>query len=244
MKRKMKQLLQSAYEPPLPQKKSEFIHSLNYPKTRWKDFLISQLSYINRKVWIASVFLFIVAIIFETRFQYDDIRLLWVISAIIPFLVMTGITEIARSAVFGMEELEMSTRYNLKSVLFARMGILGAGNMLMLMAVMPLLADKINLGMIRTGVYLMVPYLLTCVLSCKVIERGRNKEVPVYCAGVAAFVSTLGYILGSVQSVMYQDRYFICWVAILTLLSILLYKGLRQMIKNMEEMKCNLSLTD
>jgi MFS family permease len=116
--------------------------------------------------------------------------------------------------------------------------------MLMLLAVMPLLAEKVNIGIINTGVYLMVPYLLTCIISCKVIDRIRGKEIPIYCAGAAAFVSTLGFLLNSVQSTIYQERYFVFWVAILVALVALLFRGLRQLINNMEEMKCNLSLTD
>jgi hypothetical protein len=240
----MKQQLHNAFDAPSPQKKREFIQSLNYPKIRRKDFLLSQFGFIHRKVWIASAFLFIAAMIFETLIQPGDIRLLWVISALIPFFVMTSITEIARSTVFGMEELEMSTKYNLKSILLTRMGILGAGNMLMLLAGLPLLAEKVKIGIINAGVYLMVPYLLTCILSCMVLNRMGNKEIPVYCAGAAAFVSTLGFILNSVQSAIYQERYFIFWVAILVVLIILLFRGLRQLINNMEEMKCNLFLTD
>jgi hypothetical protein len=240
----MRQHLHNAFEAPSPQKKYEFIQSLNYPKTRRKDFLLSQFGYIHRKVWIASLCLFIIAMIFETQIQTGDIRLLWVISALIPFFVMTSITEIARSTVFGMEELEMSTKYNLKNILLTRMGILGAGNMLMLLAVLPLLAEKVNIGIINTGVYLMVPYLLTCILSCMVLNRIGNKEIPVGCAGAAAFVSFLGFVLNSVQSAIYQERYFIIWVATLVVLIILLFRGLRQLINNMEDIKCNLSLTD
>jgi hypothetical protein len=244
MKKKMRQHLHNAFEAPLPQKKSEFIQSLNYPKTRRNDFLLSQLGYIHRKVWIASACLFIAVIIFVTQIQTGDIRLLWLISALTPFFVMTSITEIARSSVFGMEELEMSTKYNLKSILLARMGILGTGNMLVLLAVLPILAEKVNIGIVNTAVYLMVPYLLTCILSCMVLNRIGNKEIPLYCAGAAAIVSILGFILNSVQSAIYQERYFIIWVAILIVLIILLFRGLRQLINNMEEMKCNLSLTD
>lgn len=244
MKRKMRQQLHIAFEAPLPQKKSEFIQGLNYPKIRRTDFLLNQFGYIDRRVWIASAVLFIAAMFIETQIQPGDIRLLWVISALTPFFVMTSITEIARSAVFGMEELEMSTKYNLKSILLTRMGILGAGNMLMLLAVMPLLAEKVYLGIINTGVYLMVPYLLTCIISCKVIDRISGKEIPLYCAGTAAFVSTLGFLLNSAHSAIYQERYFIFWVAILVALVVLLFRGLRQLINNMEEMKCNLSLTD
>jgi hypothetical protein len=240
----MKQHLHNVFEAPSPQKKYEFVQSLNYPKTRRKEFLLRQFGYIHRKVWIASACLFIVAMIFVTQIHTGDIRLLWVVSALTPFFVMTSITEIARSTVFGMEELEMSTKYNLKSILLTRMGILGAGNMLMLLALLPLLAEKVNIGLINTGVYLMVPYLLTCILSCMVLNHIGNKEIPVGCAGAAAFVSTMGFILNSVQSAIYQERYFIFWFAILVVLIILLFRGLRQLINNMEEMKCNLSLTD
>ena len=50
---------------------------------------------------------------------------LWIISALIPFIAMSILTENARSGIYLMAELEMAARFSLKSVILARMEILG-----------------------------------------------------------------------------------------------------------------------
>ena len=60
-----------------------------------------------------------------------------ILSACIPFLALATIAEAGCSARFGMEELELSSRFSLQAVLCARLGILNGENLLLLGALMP-----------------------------------------------------------------------------------------------------------
>ena len=177
MKKKMKNFISQAYTPPIPNRKEEFLRSLNYPKVRRTDFIFSQLGYIRKRVWIASLFLYLAAILLGSHIDRGDMKLLWSFSAILPYLAMITITETTRSKVYGLAELELTTRYNLRCILFARMTALGVGNLMTLILMLPILAGKINLNIFKIGIYLLVPYLITSFLSYKIINQVRTKDL-------------------------------------------------------------------
>lgn len=239
MKQKLKQNILNAYEIPEPLQKEEFIKSLNFPKIRWYDFLLYQFGYIRKKIWIASILLFLAAILLGSLLQKGDMKLLWSVSAIIPFLALLGITEIARSAVFGLAELEMSTRYNLRGVLLARMCIIGIGNFILILSLTCILAGRIEVQVLKLGIYFMIPYLLTNFISYVVVNRSRSKDISYYCAAVAASVSGSGLFFGRIWEVIYQQQYFILWLVAFVVLIAALSKEIRKLIHNTEELIWN-----
>lgn len=239
MKKELKNYISKAYSPPSPNHKEEFLNTLNYPKVRWFDFLLSQLGYIRKRIWVASLLLYLTAILLGSLMDHGDLKLLWSISAILPYLAMLTITETARSAVYGLAELEMTSRYNLRSVLYARMTALGFLNLLMLIIILPILAGKIDLNVFKIGIYLLVPYLITSFLSYKIINRVRSKELSYYCAVLAAAVSCFGLLIRQLWVVIYQQQYFILWLAASVLLTIFLVKEIKLLINHSEEMLWN-----
>ena len=64
--------------------------------------------------------------------QLRELSLPVILSASIPFLALATIAEAGCSARFGMEELELSSRFSLQAVLCARLGILNGENLLLL----------------------------------------------------------------------------------------------------------------
>lgn len=243
MKRELKQALKDAYSIPKPPKKEEFLRTLNYPKTRWYDFLFSQISYIQKKVWVVSLLLFIIILLFMALLQKGDSFLLWAVSAMFPFLALVTVTETARSAVFGLAELEMTTRYSLRSVLFTRMGTIGTGNLMLLLILAPILAGKVGLGVFKIGVYLLVPYLLTSFILFTIVNHIRSKDHTYFCAAAAAIVSSGGLLFGKVWCVIYQQQYFLLWLAFFIILAVALSKEISILLKNTEELVWNSFLT-
>ncbi|WMJ89954.1 hypothetical protein [Anaerocolumna sp. MB42-C2] len=243
MNSKLKKAIKCSYEIPKPKRKEEFLSNLPYPKTRGQDFLRSQVGYIHKRVWVTSFILFILILVFCHSFKKDDLRILMAVSAMIPILTSVTVTEIIRSSVFGMDELEMTTRYNLRSLVLARMGILGMGNMLLLLLTIPVLSIRIEIESVWIGVYLLGPYLLTCFISFALINRFRSNEITYYCAGAAVLVWCLELLLNYSRLTIYEPRYISLWLAILALLLIAFSKELHKYIKNTEELLWNSSLT-
>ena len=71
------------------------------------------------------------------------------------------VTEQNRFHIFLMSELEMAARFSLKSVVLARMEILGIVHLLVLLFLIPVCARLHGTSVFQTGLYLLVPYLLT-----------------------------------------------------------------------------------
>lgn len=86
---------------------------------------------------------------------------MWGISALLPFAAVSVVTEQNRFHIFLMSELEMAARFSLKSVVLARMEILGIVHLLVLLFLIPVCARLHGASVFQTGLYLLVPYLLT-----------------------------------------------------------------------------------
>lgn len=178
--------LQQVYEPPAPRKKGEFLRQFQQPELSTFRFLLTQAAYLRPWNWISAVAIFMLALWMTRNQQPGDI---WMVSALLPFAALTTVTELSRSARYHMEELEMSARFSLKSLLMARMTLLGLGNLVLLAVLLPMVVVWSELPVAVTGCVLLCPYCLTSVVCLMLSRRFRGSEVVFVCAGVAATVS-------------------------------------------------------
>ena len=196
---------------------------------------MSQIGYIPKKVWIISVILLLIVMVFSYLFKVDDLRILWAASAMVPILVLVTITEITCSTIFGMNELEMTARFNLRSLVLARMGILGTGNLALFLITIPVLSIKLEMESVRIGVFLLVPYLLTCFISFVLVNRFHSGEITYYCAGAAVLVWCLEILLNCSRLTIYEHRHFSWWLVVLAVLLTAVIREIYIFIKNTEE---------
>lgn len=97
----------------------------------WPGFLLSRYT-LYPEMELAPVCIFVAAVLLTPQpWQTAVIQALLrelslpvILSACIPFLALATIAEAGCSARFGMEELELSSRFSLQAVLCARLGIL------------------------------------------------------------------------------------------------------------------------
>lgn len=211
MNRYMKQELKKTFAVPVPnpQEKARFLRTLPQPSIPMWQFLLTQIAYLRKWVLVFSV-LFLLPTLWSNRHMNADT--LWRISALIPFLALLAVTESTRSAVYGMQEFEMSTRFSIKSVMLARMSILGLLDAFVLCALIPFYAAGIKLSLLQTGLYLLVPYLLTANSSLWLVRRFHGKEALYGCLCAAAFVSLLSCGLRLLADIIYQISYVHWWL--------------------------------
>jgi hypothetical protein len=164
---------------------------------------------------------------------------LWPVSTILPYLALITITETTRSAVYGLSELEMSTRYNLRGVLLSRMAVIGVGNIIFLFIMIPVLAHKIDFYLFNIGIYLLVPYLLTSFLSFWLVNKVRTKDFSYYCATIAIVISSCELFLSELYSFIYNQQYFILWLLASIVLTILLFQEIKNLINHSEALIWN-----
>ena len=85
--------------------------------------------------------------------------------------------------------LALSARFSLHAVLCARLGILGAGNLLLLVVLMPLGPHFWGTDLSMTAACILLPYLLTCALTLPAVRKLRGRDCTILCAGISALVS-------------------------------------------------------
>lgn len=232
----MKKMLQAAYEAPEPLRKEKFLQKLPRAQISHMEFMLLQAVYMKKWVWIVSV-LVLGIVLKEAAFVERNI--LVVFSALTPFIALTAATENIRSAAYGMEELEMASRFSLRSVMLARMGILGGVHFVLICCMIPVSLRNQMYGPLQAGVYLTVPYLLTVIPGLVAARRIHGKESGYVCAGIAALVSVTFFTLGS-SGVVYRERYFSWWAAGFFLLIFIFGAEWRRTIKETEELAWNL----
>lgn len=202
--------LQEAFKAPEPCRKEQFLKK--FPKAQISniEFMFLQAVYMKKWIWVVSALIFAVALKGAYFVRKD---LVWTVSAMMPFAALSIMTENARSAVYDMEELEMASRFSLKSVTLARLGILGCFHFFLLCLLVPVSLKSSSYTFLQTGVYLTVPYLLTVVPGLAVVRKIHGKESFYITTGIAVFVSVAHMTVSSSAAYLYEIRYFSWWAA-------------------------------
>lgn len=237
MNKELKRALKENFEAPAPVRKKEFLCEIQQPHISNLEFIITQAAYIRKWVWGLSVLFFFITLIGSWWIEQD---ILWCISAFTPLLALTAITECGRSEAYGMAELELSTRFSIKSVVLARLGIIGIFTLILLCVVTPFISTNSKVDLLRTGVYITVPYLFTSFLGFWLVRKTHEKEGLYVCTGIAVAISLLNIILSQSFSLPYEEQNFIWWVVALAFLCIGTANQCYQMIKQTEELEWNL----
>ncbi len=175
MKNELKDALNMAFYAPEPKNKQVFLKNLRPREVGMIEMLFQQVRYIRVSVWILTAAIIALTILGAWMKRGETGEL---ISVIMPFLAAVSVLENNRSRKYGMSELEMVTRFSLRSVIFARMLILGLAFLFMIAITSPILVMAFGGEMLVTAMHMLIPYLVTMTISLQ-IERsiwGRRLE--------------------------------------------------------------------
>lgn len=220
--------LGAAWPGPDPARKRAFFRALPVRPVSHGAFLLGQAGYIRKRVWAVSLALFGLALAASRTLPADG---LWIGAALTPFAALAAASERSRSALWGMEELELASRFGLKSVVLARMGLIG----LVHLALLGLLAALGGGDVLRRGTYLLVPYLLTDLLCLELSRRIRGKEALYACGGAAVLVAGLAAALPRRWGA-YLPGSFRWWLLALVLTAALTGREYGKIIRKAEEL--------
>lgn len=198
-----------------PIRKKEFLDNIRQPRTSAKEFLVNQIFFIRKGTWVLTFTLTVVAIMAISIFGLNLIgNSLWNVGAISPFLALTMLMEITKSDSNKMVEMEDSCLYNRHQVVLARLIILGGTNFTSICLIA--LAIKLSAGqnIIQILLWLILPYMLTCVTSLYILKGSKRRESSMYCSIVAGGVAVSYSIISNLYRVIFELKY-------ITLLSII-----------------------
>lgn len=245
-------ILEEAFTAPEPEKKTEFIKKAQLPKLSTFAFMLQQVFYIRKITWLISFFISVCAFLCADAIGKDCV---WIISSMVPLLAVCSITESARSKTYGMAELEQASRFSLKSVMLARMGIMSFLHLIIFAVLIPFAGSRMRRmeagnGMLTivqdsiwriegTGlgvsIYLFVPYLLTSVLCLMTVRKMQGKEINYVCMGISVGVGLINFILKASLPAMYEEKAVIWWFGVGIYLGIVLCGEYRKMVGITEE---------
>lgn len=233
MKPELKKALQEAYEAPEAKHKKEFLRKIEKPQMNTYSFMLQQVSYIRKRVWLLSIAVCVIAL---AGIGYVGENAIWMSASMMPFIALCAVTENARSVTFGMAELEMASRFSLKSIVLARAGIIGALHFVVFAILVPFIGKSSFIPFTRTGFYLLVPYLLSSVLGLFAVRKFKEIDATYLCMVTSAIVCVLNIALKSVIPEFYGERKFVWWVLVTIYLMYQTWKEYSQSISQTEEL--------
>lgn len=241
MKEKWKRKLKEEYPMPDLERKRAFLNQLEEPELSLMEFVWMQMGYLRKWSWILGIVMLLLAFFAEHHLKEWSLCFL---SSAVPFVALGVVTEFCRSQRYGMEELELSSRFSLKMVVLSRLGILGTGDLLLLAAGVPLIWGIGYRSVVNTAVYILIPYLLTVFFSLLAVRHWRGKEGGYFCIGIAGSVSLfyLAFWNTEVWISLFLEKER--WIVVLILLLFLSGREFGKIMKYTEEYIWNSSLTD
>lgn len=232
---KIKQELKRVYDVPQPVKKKEFLKQFDIPHISMGKFMWEQLWYVKMWVWLLTGCIFILAIWLSKYMEKEQV---WMIYALIPFLALTILTENAKSNAYGMDELEYATRFSIKNLLLARMGVLTILHGAVFLVIMVCL-KKILLPMMSNVFYILVPYFFTVCLGFYFLRKFRGRESTYISIGISVFVSSFISISRQVVPFIYNLEMVKWWVAAFIFIFVFTIKEAVLFYKKTEELSWN-----
>lgn len=197
---KIKEALRGACAPPEPRNKDKFIGSIRYPKLSYSEFVLSQICYIRKRVWLFSAAVLLIVISAVYMIPQNERYLVWIVSTLVPFLALLTATEISRSDIFGMAEIEAGCRYSLPQLVGARMIILGVCNFAVISAIAVILGFFSPLGMMKAALYILTPYITVNGIALVVMDKATGLECVYINAAATLGVSLTGiFLLGGIS---------------------------------------------
>ena len=192
------------------------------------DFLLRQFFYVGKWIWLLSAVLLlcITGICYGNTGNYPF--------ALTPLLAVGILVETGRSFRWKMAELEYTARFSLRSVILARMFLVGIVETAGLLVVIWMVRPWFSYSLIRVFLYMMVPYLAASLLG-SVYERKNRSDNSwgciIICILSSGFFASAPYCVSS----LYEERFTVIWTVAFILLVFSLVVSMRRWICELEE---------
>lgn len=222
---------ENVYEVNIKSQKAQSAHTANTP-IGTVSFMLSQTAYIRKRVYLASLLILALAVMVADHMGTDSV---WVVAAMMPFIALCMAAESARSETYGMAELEMASRFSIRSIMLARIGTIGLVHMVLLCILIPVISHSAFLSLIQTGIYLLVPYLAASVLELAAVRRHRGKEAISICMAISVMVSLLNTVVKELLTHLFGSKQFAIWLVLAVYLTGRTVLEYRRMIYQTEE---------
>ena len=174
----------ACFTPPPPVGKAAFLARLPQPTLSLGQFVGGQARYIQKQTWLLSLVVLVPVLWGDDRVDHRR-------PAPLPG-ALGGERGGPNPPSTAWRSWRPASRFSRKSVLLARLCLIGTFHAVLLLALTLLLGGSQGLSLGRTGAYLLAPYLLTAWGSLWLSRRLRGREV-LYGATALAVLASGSY---------------------------------------------------
>lgn len=179
-------------------------------KTTFRNFFVVQFMFIRKKVWVIQ-FLLVLVLAFLIIQRVEDMNTIGNITTLVPLLFLPWTKELSRSFVYGTVELEISTRFTLRQVLFSRIALIGFVDIFLLTICSLFVARNFSFGICQTIMYLLVPFLFTVIGCLFVLNHFSSRRNELYCGGWCGMIMILFYYFSHWEEKFFSKALLLGW---------------------------------
>lgn len=242
--RKFKEILKSHQSVPIDaEKKNQAIAFVMrkveqtefMPEANRKEIFFNQLHYMAKssfliQILITAAGMFLLAVYGGAQLQ----QTLLLLSSALPVLGIVSCTEIQKSFLQNMWELECACRYDLHTIISVRMILLSGANLIILTLFSVFGSYRTQTGIFRTAVYLLVPFLLMNLLFFLLLRKRNLSKYGLYTAGLAATLLFL-FLSNTELQFLYERGSFAVWLVLLVAAAGFLAAAVHHFMKSLKE---------
>lgn len=210
-----------------------YMNSSEFNKNSMRDIILNQLQFLPLSFWIVQIILTICAVLlacilgqWRVPFYYP----LTILAVMVPFLALLGAIEISKSNIYGMWEIEQSSRTTLVKIVAGRMLIIGVINLFLITVILISMAYIYQKSMIEMVLYGLIPFNISCTCYLFICAKSRTNDSLYHLIACMIFLSgTFSLVLH--QRFIFEASMFWGWIGFYVLSIILLGKTLQLYLK-------------
>ena len=140
------------------------------------DLLVSTLCFIGWEVWLGQLVLLVISVLLISRIQEvgEISSIMQILTGILAISVLFFMDELFKSFIFGMWELEETFKYDLRQHTMLKFLVFSLVDMGLILILSIATSSRIELPLLHTMVYLLVPYNIICILLFSLMTMWRN----------------------------------------------------------------------
>ena len=200
--------------------------------------IIKQLPFIDKKVILVQFLLLILGLFIIYYTSFESTRLL--LSLVMPILAFFQIAEMQRSFKHNMYEIEMACKVNLREIITARLIIMTVINLLIMTLFVSMAGAKFQEGIHLLIIYLLVPFLITNVLSMEMSKLLKSRQIDVAHISIALMINMFLFVSHIRFPYIYESSCNFLWIIVLFISGFYLIKNIYQMYEKEDEYIWNL----
>ena len=207
-------------------------------KENYFQKIIKQIPFINKTTVIIQFLLLILGVIIINYTSFESTRLL--LSLVMPILAFFQVAEMQRSFKYNMYEIEMACKVNLREIITTRLIIMTVINLLIMTLFVIIAGTKFQTGINLLIVYLLVPFLITNVLTMELSKLLKNRQNDVANMGIALLVNMVLFLSHIRFPFVYENSCIYIWIIVLLIKRFYLIKNIYQIYEKEDEYIWNL----